>query len=159
VVAPALGLAGLAGAFPAVAGAARGPWTRAALGAAGLWWLLLAEPLVGRELLLGTQPAPAGEVLREIVASGAVLLAAVWAAAALVLPWLVPGRRLAVDVAGAAAWSAGTAAATAAVAQRAGLGEPPGLVAGAALAGVAAVLARRIRAPARDTVMPGHDPA
>ena len=54
--APALGLAGLAGAYPAVAGRVRGVWARAALGAAGLWWLLLAEPLLDREIALGTPP-------------------------------------------------------------------------------------------------------
>jgi hypothetical protein len=144
--APVLGLAGLAGAFPAVAGAVRGPWARAALGAAGLWWLTLAEALAS--------PGSAGDVLRD-VAAGAVLLAAVWALAALVLPWLVPGRRLTVDVVGAAAWAAGTAAATAAVAQHAGLHEPRGLVAGAVAAGALAVGARRVAPPAPDSVGTG----
>ena len=93
--APLLGLAGLAGAYPAVAGAVRGPWARAALGAAGLWWLLLAEPLLGRDLALGTPPGDAGTVLEALGSSGALLLAPLWAAAAVALPWLVPGRALA----------------------------------------------------------------
>ena len=51
-LAPLLGFAGLAGAYPALAGRARGPLTRAALGALGAWWALLAAPLAGRTLLL-----------------------------------------------------------------------------------------------------------
>ncbi len=74
--APLLGLAGLAGAYPAIAGTARRAWTRAALGAAGLWWLLLAEPLLDRDLALGT-PAP-GDLL-DPGALGALLLAPLWA--------------------------------------------------------------------------------
>jgi hypothetical protein len=151
--APALGLATLAGAYPAVAGRARGAWTRAALGAAGLWWLLLAEPLLDRDLALGTPPGDAGEVLEAIATSGALLLAPLWAAAALVLPWLVPGRALALDIVGAAVWAAGLAAATAAVAQYAGLAEPRGLAAGAVVAGVAAVIGAR----ARNTLEPDDD--
>jgi eukaryotic-like serine/threonine-protein kinase len=139
-VAPALGVVGLAGAYPAVAGRVRGLWTRAALGAAGLWWLLLAEPLLDRELALGTAPGAATDVLETIATSGALLLAPLWAAAALVLPWLVAGRALALDVAGAAAWAAALAAGTAAVAGWAGLAEPRGMAAGAVAAAVLAVV-------------------
>jgi hypothetical protein len=153
--APLLGLAGVAGAYPAVAGQLRGPWTRAALGAAGLWWLLLAEPLLARDLALGTPPGDAGAVLDAIAASGALLLAPVWAAAALVLPWLVAGRPLSVDIVGAAVWAAGLAAATAAVAESAGLAEPRGLAAGAVVAGALAVMGAR----ARNTVNAEHDSA
>jgi hypothetical protein len=154
-VAPVLGLAGLAGAHPAVAGRAPGALPRAALGAAGLWWLLLAEPLVGRELLLGTPPGEAGETLEALVSSGALLLAPLWAAAALVLPWLVAGRSLAADLVLATTWAAGLAAATGAVADRAGLPEPRGLVAGAVLAGALAVIGAR-RA---NTLDPEHEAA
>src|SRR6185503_16010420 len=86
--APLLGLPGLAGAYPAIAGSARRAWTRAALGAAGLWWLLLAEPLLERDLALGT---PAGDLPDPV----ALLLAPLWALAALLMPWLVAGRALA----------------------------------------------------------------
>jgi hypothetical protein len=143
--APALGLATLAGAYPAVAGRARGAVARAALGAAGLWWLLLVEPLLDRDLLLGTPPGPAGDVLEAVATSGALLLAPLWAGAALVLPWLVPGRSLAFDVVGAATWAAGLGAATAAVAGYAGLAEPRGVAAGAVVAGVLAVIGARAR--------------
>jgi len=136
--APLLGLAGLAGAYPAVAGAARGAWTRAALGAAGLWWLLLAEPLLDRDLALGTLP---GDLPDPV----ALALAPLWALAALVLPWLVRGRALALDVIGAAIWAAALAAGTATVADSAGLAEPRGLAAGALLAGALAFLAARAR--------------
>ena len=140
--APLLGLAGVAGAYPAVAGRFRGPWTRAALGAIGLWWLLLAEPLLARDLALGTAPGDAADVLDTLVSSGALLLAPLWAVAALVLPWLVAGRALTVDIVGATAWAAGLAVATAGVADQAGLAEPRGLAAGAAVAGVIAVIGR-----------------
>jgi eukaryotic-like serine/threonine-protein kinase len=138
--APALGLAGLAGAYPAVAGRVRGAWARAALGAAGLWWLLLAEPLLDRDIAIATPPGSAGDVLEALARSGALLLAPLWAAAALVLPWLVRGRALALDVVGAAAWAAALASGTAALAGWAGLAEPRGLAVGAVVAGVVAVV-------------------
>ena len=153
-VAPALGLATLSGAYPAIAGRATAAWTRAALGAAGLWWLLLAEPLLDRDLALGTPPGDAGATLEAIATSGALLLAPLWAAAALVLPWLVRGRSLTLDVVGAAAWAAGLASATAAVATNAGLAEPRGLAAGAIAAGVVAV----VGAHARNTLDADDDP-
>jgi hypothetical protein len=153
--APLLGLAHVAGAYPAVAGLVRGPWTRAGLGAIGLWWLLLAEPLLARDLALGTPPGDAGTVLDALAGSGAPALAPVWAVAALVLPWLVAGRPLAVDIIGAAVWAAALAAATAAVADGVGLAEPRGLAAGALLAGGVAVIA----AQARNTVVAEHDSA
>jgi eukaryotic-like serine/threonine-protein kinase len=151
--APALGLATLGGAYPAIAGRARGAWVRAALGAAGLWWLLLAEPLLDRDLALGTPPGDAADVLEAIATSGALLLAPLWALAALVLPWLVPGRSLALDVVGATVWAAGLAAATAAVTEYAGLAEPRGLAAAAIVAGVVAVIGAR----ARNTLEPEDD--
>jgi hypothetical protein len=153
--APLLGLAGLAGAYPAIAGAVRGAWARTALGATGLWWLLLAEPLLDRDLAIGTAPGDAGDVLETLLTSGALLLAPVWAAAALVLPWVVRGRSLAVDVVAATTWAAGLGAATGAVAQSASLGEPRGLAAGAVLAGALALIGPR----ARDTVNAAHDRA
>jgi hypothetical protein len=151
--APALGIATLAGAYPAVAGRARGAYTRAALGALGLWWLLLAEPLLDKNFAFGTPPGTAADVLEAIATSGALLLAPMWALAALVLPWLVPGRTLAGDVAGAAAWAAGLAAATAATAGYAGLAEPRGLAAGAITAAVLAVIGAR----AGNTLSPDDD--
>ena len=144
-VAPALGLATLAGAYPAVAGRARGALARAALGAAGLWWLLLAEPLLDHDLGFGTPPGDAADVLEHVATSGALLLVPVWALAALVLPWLVASRAPALDVAGAVVWAGALLAATAAATQYAGLPEPRGLAAGGIAAGVLAVIGARAR--------------
>jgi eukaryotic-like serine/threonine-protein kinase len=143
--APALGVAGLAGAYPAVAGRVRGVWARAALGAAGLWWLLLAEPLLDRDIAIATPPGSAGDVLEALATSGALLLAPLWAAAALVLPWLVRGRSLALDIVAASAWAAALASGTAVVTTWAGLAEPRGLAAGAVVAGVLAVIGAQWR--------------
>jgi hypothetical protein len=164
--APLLGLAGLAGGFPALAGMARRGWTRAALGALGLWWLLLAEPLLGRTLLFGaaagTPARPrwdgaaglaASDVVVPLVTSGALAQAALWAVAALVLPWIVRGRHLAFDVVAATVWAAGLAAGTISVGQAASGGSPRGLVAGAVLAGGLAVALRRTEA-----LREGHEP-
>jgi hypothetical protein len=76
-----------------------------------------------------------------------------WAVAALVQPWLVAGRALTVDIAGAMVWAAGLGAASAGVADQAGLAEPRGLAAGAAVAGAIAV----IGAQARNTVNAEND--
>ena len=151
--APALGLATFAGAYPAVAGLARNAYTRAGLGAAGLWWLLLAEPLLDENLAFGTPSGSAADVLEAIATGGGLLLAPLWAFAALVLPWLVPGRSLAADVAGATAWAAGLAAGTAAIATYAGLAEPRGLAAGAIGGAALAVIGIR----AGNTLSPDDD--
>ena len=141
--------------IPAIAGAARGAWTRAALGAAGLWWLLLAEPLLGRDLALGTR-GDAGDVPGRS-ARAALLLAPLWALAALVLPWLVPGRALAVDVVGAGGLG-GRAGRRDRPPWRisAGLAEPRGLAAGAVVAGALALI---LAARARNTVNAEDDRA
>ena len=152
-LAPLLGLAGIAGAYPALAGRARGPFTRAALGALGAWWALLATPLLGRAAL-GAMPelapgadleAAADGVLAPLLSGGALLYAALWALAALLLPWLVRGRWLAVDLVAAATWAAALGAGTVAVAESLGTSEPPGVVAGAVIAGVLAVLLPHVR--------------
>jgi len=158
--APALGLLGLAGAFPALAGRAPRVLARAALGALGAWWLLLAEPLLGRVLVFGPAPqAPpvaqwdhaaaltAADVIAPTATSGALGLAVVWAVGAAVLPWLVRGRSLLSDVLLAGAWATGLATATAALGEALGDAvarpDPRGLAAGAVAAAVLAV----VRAP------------
>ncbi len=154
--APLLGLVGLAGAYPALAG--RAPrWTaRLALGALGAWTVLLAEPLLGRTLVFGTPDgmpdragfdgAPgitAGDVIAPLCSSGALLLAVIWGVAALVLPWLVRGRSLQADLVAVAMWSAGTAATVIALGEwlgdRAGQAEPRGAVLGAVVGGALAL--------------------
>ncbi|HWF73306.1 MAG TPA: serine/threonine-protein kinase, partial [Solirubrobacteraceae bacterium] len=141
--APALGAVGLAGAWPALAGRGRGPVTRAALGAVGWVWTALGTALSGTTLYLrappgtpppGQWPASVGatvhHVLAPLLSSGALAPALVWAAGAVVLPWLVRGRRPAVDFVLAAAWAAGLVAATYSV-----LGTVHGSLAGAPVRG------------------------
>jgi hypothetical protein len=160
--APALGLIGLAGAYPALAGRAPRWSARLALGALGAWWLVLAEPLVERTLVFGVAPgtpgrpsfdgAPgitAGDVIAPAASSGALVLALIWAGAALVLPWLVRGRSLTSDAVAATAWAAGTAAATVALGEwlgdRVADSTPRGAVAGAVLAGALALALTHVR--------------
>jgi eukaryotic-like serine/threonine-protein kinase len=76
--------------------------------------------------------------------SGLLLLGVLWALAAVVVPWLVRGRSLATDIVTASAWAAGLASGTAALAAWLGFAEPRGLVAGAVVAGVAAVAGARM---------------
>jgi eukaryotic-like serine/threonine-protein kinase len=149
--APLLGVVGLAGAWPALAGQAARPWHRAALGALGCWWLMLAELLSGERLALGSPPdaALSGTHLLPLLTSGALVLAALWAAAAVVLGLLVRGRTLAADVVGATAWAAGLGSATQAVAGA--LSWQPamrGVVASAVVAGGLAVVAAASRGDA-----------
>jgi hypothetical protein len=162
-LAPVLGLAALAGAYPALAGRARRARTRAALGAAGAAWALLAEPALQRALVLGTGRPPRGwegsatralaDAAWPLVTGGAAGLVVPWALGALVLPWIVRGRSLALDVVAATTWAAGLAAATAALGERVTGGEPPGVVTGAIAAGALAVVLPRVLPRARDTVV------
>jgi serine/threonine protein kinase len=164
VLAPVLGLAGLAGAFPAIAGQASRWRERATLGVLGYWWLGLAEPLLGRDLWLGepagTPARPAWEgslslaathVIGPLLALGVLLGALLWGAGAVVLPWLVRGRSAVLDVVAVTVWSAAIAAAAPAL--DAGLSahalhpSPRGAVLGAIFGGVLAVAARALRGP------------
>jgi eukaryotic-like serine/threonine-protein kinase len=151
--APLLGIATLACAYPALAGRARHVLQRAALGAAGLWWILMAEPLLDRRLLFGAEPSSPWHAEPRIAAetvlwppfeSGLVLVALIWALAAAILPWIVRGRHLGPDVVGATPWAAALGSATAAVAQWAGAGDPRGLTGGAVVAGIVALAAPRV---------------
>jgi len=165
-LAPALGIAALAGAFPALAGQARTPARRAALGALGFWSLALAEAASGRNLLLGpavgtgspgswrgTVGGAISHALSPLVNGRMLAVAGVWAVGAMVLPWLVRGRSAASDVVLASAWSAAVSTGTVWAVRGADqlLGGPAalhptqrgavlGAVAGAALAVAAAAL-------------------
>ena len=123
--APALGLIGLAGAWPAVAARAGGPWRRAVLGGCGWVWLVVASPLAGTGLYLAqvrgipAQGAWAGSlsqtidlVLRPILTSGVLAAAPVWALAALTLPWLLRGRSLQIEIVLVTIWAATVVSAT-----------------------------------------------
>lgn len=165
-LAPLLGLATIAGAYPALAGRARGWFTRAALGALGAWWALLAAPLLGREILWGGADAAAGHaiasgdkalaatasvddavdlVLRPLFESGVLLYAALWAVAAALLPWVVRGRYVALDFVGAAVWAAALGASTVAIADVIGVVEPRHAVLAAVVAGALAVTIPHLR--------------
>jgi hypothetical protein len=156
--APALGLLGLAGAWPALAGQASGWTARASLGALGGLWLVLAEALTSDVLLFG-QPRDVlasgawhGSVLDAVrdavvplLSGGTLAIAGLWALAAALLPVLVRGGSAALDLIGAAGWAATLAAATQALSEGLVLDPPRGLVAGALAAGLVAVGARAVR--------------
>ncbi len=163
-LAPALGVVGLAGAFPALAGQRAGWRARGALAALGFWWLALAEPLLARRLWLGpsggTPPravweASFGKAAAHVV--GATLTfelllgAAVWALAATILPWIVRGRSAALDVAAAVAWTVALVAATPLLAHallaHASQPSPRGALVGAVLGCALAIGARALRGP------------
>ena len=162
-LAPALGLAGLAAAFPAVAGQARSWRERGARGALGYWWLVLAEVFVGRTLWLGaggagrrsawesSAGAAASHAIAPVLTVAVLLGAALWAAGSIVLPWLVRGRSAILDLIAAALWS--TAIALAGMRLDGGLTghplhtEPRGLILGSVLGGMFAVAARALRGP------------
>ena len=163
-LAPALGLAGLAGAYPAIAGQASQIRQRFALGAVGYWWLRLAEPLLGRHLWLGppagTPPravweaslqSAATHVVHPLLSSGVLAGAALWGLAAALLPLIVRGRSAALDLLAAALWAAALVLAAPRV--DSGLGAalahptPRGAVLGAVLGAMIAIAARALRGP------------
>jgi len=168
-LAPVLGLVGLAGAFPAIAGqAARWRW-RLVLGALGYWWLTLAEPLadsqsVARRLWLGAAPGTpahgawegsigttASHVLDPMLSLGVLFGALLWAAGALALPWIVRGRSATLDVVAVVVWSSAIVAVAPAL--DAGLSaqlthlSPRGAVLGAVVGGLVALAGRALRGP------------
>ncbi len=124
--APALGLAGLAGAWPAVAArASSSAWHRAVLGFCGYVWLVLASPMAAADLYnrrpagipppdvwMASLSVTAHDVLSPIFDSGVLAAAPVWALAAVMLPWLVRGRSLPVDLVLVTIWAASTVSAS-----------------------------------------------
>jgi len=164
-LAPALGLAGLAGAFPAVAGQCRSWRARAALAALGFWWLALAEPLLARRLWEGPPAGvplcavwegslghAASDVIGPTLTLGLLVGAAVWAAASMILPWIVRGRSAALDVLAAVVWMVGLLAAPglleSALSVPAAGTTPHGALLGAAFGCAVAICARALRGPA-----------
>jgi eukaryotic-like serine/threonine-protein kinase len=123
-LAPLLGTVALAPAFVGIASLAPGPWRRAGLAAAGLGWVAVAEVLTGDALLFGipdgTLPraewqdsagGAAADALYPLISSPALAPAVVWAAMAPLLPLVVRGRFLGLDLLAAAAWAAALVAA------------------------------------------------
>jgi serine/threonine protein kinase len=162
--ATAVGLIGLAGAWPALAGRASSVWRRAALGAAGWIGLLLVAPIAGRGLYLDWLPgSPAAvwggslretvnQVLSPMITSGALVPAAIWAVAAAVLPWLIRGRSLLADSVLVVVWSATvvstSTAAIAAVHGADGVITAPAAVLGAVVGAIVALAPVWLPAPA-----------
>jgi hypothetical protein len=142
-----------------MAARARGAWTRAALGAIGWVWLLLAAAIAGKALYLTRVPGvvltpppqnwmsspttTVDNLLGPLVSSGVLAPALVWALAAVVLPWLVRGGSLLLDALRVVAWAAivvaGTGAAIAAVHGSDVMGAPPSALIGAAAAAAVAL--------------------
>lgn len=162
-LAPALGLAGLAGAFPALAGQ-RASWrARGALAALGFWWMALAEPLLDRRLWLGPPSelpsralwessfGKAAHVVAATLTPELLLGALVWALAAAILPWLVRGRNAALDVITALVWTTALLAAMPllerALTPHASQASPRGALLGAGVGCALAVCARALRGP------------
>jgi eukaryotic-like serine/threonine-protein kinase len=145
-LAPLLGLAGLAAAFPALASFPSSARTRAWLGALGYWWLCLAEVGLGRGLApalsfsAGFPSANAGAAWRRpgwessissaahaigpLLSPAMLAGAAVWALGAVLAPMLVRGAGVALDAPLAGLWTAAMLAG-------------PGLLAGILMSGAA----------------------
>src|SRR4051812_39310084 len=156
--APVLGLAGLSPAACAIAGQASTLPRRAALGALSAVWLVLAEALLDRRLLAGVPDgvpplgawerdagAAATDVLASVLDVRVLALAATFAIAAPVLPWLPRRRHVVPHAVAPTAWAAGLAAATQAAVAPA---EPRSLVLAAIVAGALAVVLRAAHPPA-----------
>ena len=165
-LAPLLGIVALAPLFVALAGLCSTAWRRAGLAAAGFVWLVLAEVLSGDALLFGiadgTEPrgewegslrGAAADALYPLLSSPATVPVVVWVLLAVMLPVVVRGRSLALDVLGAAAWAAvlvtALAAAADVVASSVELDQARGAVGGAVLAVVVAVAAAAVGLAAR----------
>lgn len=150
-LAPVLGVPGISGAWPAVAGLARGTWLRAAAGAAGAWQICCAQLLIGQNLMgshairsepvstwSGSARAAITEAIVPMLHGRAPMLLLVWAVAALVLPIAVAGRSSMIDAVAAIAWAVSLSIATFLLAG----GMSRGVLAGS-LAGAALTVARR----------------
>jgi hypothetical protein len=157
-IAPLLGVVGIAPAFVGAAGLASTAWRRAGLAAAGFIWLSAAELLGDHELLFGLpQDADSrgqwegsisdaiSDAIGPVVLSPAALTLFAWAAFAAVLPLLVRGRSLALDVVAALVWAAALVAAHQGIAELASgtvaLDQARGAAAGAAIGAFVAVAA------------------
>ena len=163
-LAPILGLIGLAGAYPAIAGQRARWYERAGLAALAYWWLTLAEPLSRNALWLGTvagtPPRSAWEhsldlgathVVYPLLSIAVLLGCLLWALAAMVLPWIVRGHSAGIDLILATIWASALAAAEPLIARGAhpyaDQPVPHGVVLSAVLCGAIAVAARATRGP------------
>ena len=158
ILAPLLGTIALGPAFIGVAALAPTPWRRAGLAAGGFLWLALGEVLTGHDLLFGIADgtlqradwqgsisAAASDGLGPLLSGPALAPVFVWAAFAVLLPLLVRGRWLAVDLLGAGLWAVALVVTLTALgdtlAATTALGQPRGAAAGAIAAGLIVVAA------------------
>jgi hypothetical protein len=165
ILAPLLGAVAIGPAFVGIAALAPTRWRRAGLGAAGFLWLALGELLTGKSLLFGvpdgTLPrvewqgsisAAASDALGPLLSGPSLAPAVVWALFAMLLPLVVRGRWLAMDLVGAGVWAAGLVLAHAALgdmlAATTTLGEARGALAGAIGAGLVVVAVSQMAPPA-----------
>jgi hypothetical protein len=172
ILAPLLGTAALAPAFIGIAALAPTPWRRAGLGAAGFLWLALGEVVTGHDLLFGIADgtlqrsnwegsisAAASHGLGPLLSGPALAPVVIWAAFAVLLPLLVRGRWLAMDLLGAGLWAVGLVVTLTSMgdmlAATTALGQPRGAVAGAIGAGLIVVAAVHMR-PAPEDWRPRH---
>jgi hypothetical protein len=128
-----LAWAGVALSWPAIAGQARGILARAVLGAAGWWTLSLLALLTGDRWATGPWDS-----LEAMLSDPVMAVAGVWAAAAAVLPFLVRGRRVGLDLLGALVWAVALGVGTS-------LAGGPTMVGGAALGALVAALSGAVR--------------
>lgn len=138
--APALGTVGLAPLSIALIAVVRVARVRVALALSGLWWAVMAQLFVGKDLLNGLKldvthlsswkasiPAALEDVIWPAVAGPFLPVAFAWAALAVLLPLIVRGRYLAVDFLASLLWGAALVASMRAIAdaQPAGWQEAP----------------------------------
>ena len=171
-LAPLLGTIALGPAFVALAALSTNGLRRAGLAAAGFLWLALGEVLFSTDLLFGVPDGvldrsvwegslsgAASDALVPLMTSPALAPLAVWAFFAWVLPLVLRGRSLALDLVVAAAWAAALVAAHAGLADMLAattrLDEARGAAAGALLGVLAATAVTAIAPPARE---PAEDP-
>ena len=166
-LAPLLGTVALAPAFVALAALSTGGARRAGLAVAGFLWLALGEVLFSADLLFGVPDGTLGrpswegsltgaasDALAPLVTSPALAPLAVWAFFAWVLPLLLRGCSLGLDLVAAAAWAAGLVAAHAGLADMLAattrLEEARGVAAGALLGVLAAAAVTAVAPPVRE---------
>ena len=170
-LAPLLGVAGLGPAYPALAGQESTWARRAALGAIGWLWLALAEAAIKTPLLYGMADGQRtrsywvhdgwralAHAVAPVFTTPAALTALAFATAAAVLPLVVRGLRLPLDLIAAAVWAGALYATSMGIGKLSGPGvHARGAAAGAVLAAAIAVTAAALRRRRRKAAL-GPDP-
>ncbi len=153
LLAGALGLAGLGGAFVGIAACAAAGWRRVGLVVSGFAWMVAVQLVAGDQLYNGVVQIDFGpeswggspidaarDAIYPSVVSGLPALGGVWAVAALLAPLVIRGSRVVMLGLGAIGWTAAWTIAVWATADALSLPTPRDLIGSAALAaGVAAL--------------------